>query len=235
MKTKSIKTWDEDERPREKLMQRGASVLTNAELLAILLQSGTQKMTAVDLARDICSRSGGRLDTLAQKSPEQLMSADGIGPAKAAIILAAFELARRFAAEIPEDDLTIRSSDTVVRMMGPLLRHLPHEECWILYLNRAHKLIGKEKVSIGGIGSTVIDIKIIVKKAVDRLASGLILVHNHPSGNARPSEQDCRQTESLRQAAAVFDIVLVDHLIIARKNFFSFSDEKTESFRTFKV
>lgn len=225
MKTKSIKTWDEDERPREKLMQHGAASLTNAELLAILLLSGTQKRTAVDLARDLFSSCGGRLDRMAQKAPSQLMASDGIGPAKAAIILAAFELARRLAAEVPDDDLTIRSSDTVARIMGPLLRHLPHEECWILYLNRAHRLLGKEKVSLGGIGSTVIDIKIIVKKAVDRLASGLILVHNHPSGNPLPSEQDRKQTESLRQAAAVFDISLVDHIIIARKKFYSFSDE----------
>ena len=226
MKTKSIKTWDEEERPREKLMQQGVDCLTNAELLAILLQSGTTKMTAVDLARELFAHSEGRLDILARKGPAQLMAMEGIGPAKAAIVQAAFELARRMDAEVPEDELTIRSSDTVARMMGPALRHLQHEECWILYLNRAHKLIGKEKISLGGIGSTVIDIKIIVKKAVDRLASGIILVHNHPSGNPLPSEQDRSQTDSLRKAAAVFDIALVDHVIIARKKFYSFSDER---------
>ena len=225
MNNKSIKTWDEEERPREKLMHQGAAALTNAELLAILLQSGTRDKSAVDLARELLASCGGRLDTLARREAGPMMGVEGIGPAKATTILAAFELARRLAAELPEEELTIRSADTVARMMAPFLRNLSHEECWVLYLNRGSKLIGKEKVSSGGLSSTVIDIKIIVKKAVERLASGLILVHNHPSGNPLPGEQDRTQTEALRKAAAVFDITLTDHVIIGRKKYYSFSDE----------
>lgn len=225
MKTHSIKTWNEEERPREKLMLRGAGALTDTELLAILLGSGTCRQTAVDLARDLLAQGGGRLDALSRMDARQLTKTDGIGPAKATSVLATFELARRLAAELPEDELTIRTSETVARMMAPHLRDLPHEECWALYLNRGRKLIGKEKVSVGGMGSTIMDIKIIVKKAVDRLASGLILVHNHPSGNPQPGEQDRKQTEALKQAAAVFDIELVDHVIIGKKKYFSFSDE----------
>lgn len=225
MKTHSIKTWNEEERPREKLMLRGAAALTDTELLAILLGSGTRRQTAVDLARDLLSLSDGRLDALSRLGSRQLTSTPGIGLAKATSILATFELARRLAAELPADELTIRTSETVARMMAPHLRNLPHEECWVLFLNRGRKLIAKEKVSLGGTGSTVIDIKIIVKKAVDRLASGLILIHNHPSGNPQPGEQDCRQTTALKQAAAVFDIELVDHVIIGKNKYYSFSDE----------
>jgi len=225
MEAKSIKTWNEEERPREKLMQQGAPSLTNTELLAILIGSGTRRRTAVDLAREVMGGCEGRLDVLSRQSAARLTSVEGIGAAKATAILATFELARRLAAELPEDQLTIQASGTVARMMAPRLQDLPHEECWVLYLNRGSRLLGKEKVSAGGMSSTVIDIKIIVKKAVDRLASGLILVHNHPSGNPLPGEQDRRQTEALRKAAAVFDIALVDHVIIGRKKYFSFSDE----------
>lgn len=225
MKTNSIKTWSEEERPREKLMLQGSSALTDTELLAILLGSGTHRQTAVDLARDLIAAAGGRLDALSRMEPRQLTATAGIGPAKATAILATFELARRLAAELPEDDLTIRTPETVARMMAPHLRNLPHEECWVIYLNRGRKFIGKEKVSLGGTGSTVIDIKIIVKKAVERLASGLVLIHNHPSGNPLPGDQDRRQTEALKQAAAVFDIELLDHVIIGKKKYYSFSDE----------
>lgn len=225
MKPQSIKTWNEEERPREKLMHQGAAALTNAELLAILIGSGTRSLTAVDLARELIAGCDGRLDALSRQGASRLMAVEGVGPAKATTILATFELARRLAAEIPQDELTIRTSETVARMMAPFLRDLPHEECWVLYLNRGSRLIGKEKVSSGGTGSTVIDIKIIVKKAVEHLASGLILVHNHPSGNPRPGEQDRLQTDALRKAAAVFDIALVDHVIIGKKKYFSFSDE----------
>ena len=223
MKPHSIKTWIEEERPREKLMHKGSPSLTNAELLAILLQSGTRKMSAVDLAREMLSSADGRLSRLAGLGFSQLTQMDGVGPAKAATIQAAFELARRLESEIPEDEFTLRKPETVARMMTPLLGQLPHEECWVIYLNGAGKFIGKEKVSQGGMSATVLDIRIVVKKAVERLASGIIIVHNHPSGNPVPGEQDRIQTEALRKAAAVFDITLVDHVIIGKKKFFSFS------------
>ena len=225
MKPKSIKTWNEEERPREKLMQQGRVSLTNSELVAILLRSGTQEGSAIDLAREVLAAGEGSLNRLSTLGTAQLTKIAGIGPAKAATIEAAFELARRLAAELPEDDVPVRTAETVALIMGPLLRDLQHEECWVLYLNRGNRLIGKERISSGGMSSTVIDLKIIVKKAVERLASGLILVHNHPSGNPRPGEQDRAQTEALKKAAAVFDITLIDHVIIGKKKYFSFSDE----------
>ncbi len=225
MKHCSIKTWDEEERPREKLMHKGPAALTNAELLAILLHSGNREKSAVDLARELLASCEGRLSLLAGRNIHQLRTLGGMGTAKAATVQAAFELARRLDAEIPADEFTIRRADTVARMMTPLIGSLPHEECWVLYLNRAGKYVGREQVSAGGQTSTVIDIKIIVKKAVERLASGIILVHNHPSGNPLPGEQDRTQTEALRQALAVFDIALIDHVVIGKKKYFSFSEE----------
>ena len=225
MKPHSIKTWDEEERPREKLMHKGTAALSNAELLAILLRSGNRDTSAVDLARELLAASEGKLSVLAGRNIHQLNKTSGVGTAKAASVVAAFELARRLEAEIPADEFTIRSADTVARMMTPLLGALPHEECWVLYLNRAQKYVGREKISTGGQASTVIDIKIIVKKAVERLASAVILVHNHPSGNPAPGESDRTQTDALRKALAVFDIGLLDHVIIGKKKYFSFSEE----------
>ena len=225
MKPHSIKTWDEEERPREKLMHKGTAALTNAELLAILLRSGNREMSAIDLARELLASCEGKLSVLAERNIHQMNKISGVGTAKAASVEAAFELARRLEAEIPADEFTIRRADTVARMMTPLLGTLPHEECWVLYLNRAQKYVGREKISTGGQTSTVIDIKIIVKKAVERLASAIILVHNHPSGNPLPGESDRTQTDALRKALAVFDIALLDHVIIGKKKYFSFSDE----------
>ena len=192
---KSIKTWNEEERPREKLMLHGAAALTNTELLAILLGSGTRRKSAVDLARELTTHCNGRLDALARHGAGEMMALDGIGPAKATTILACFELARRLAAEIPEEMCTIRNAATVARMMRPFLSDLPHEECWVLYLNRGGKLIGKERISVGGTGSTIMDIKIIVKKAVERLASGLILIHNHRLRHHAARPRDHRPAE----------------------------------------
>ena len=186
-------------------------------------------LAMIILCLALLAACGGRLDALSRMESRHLTETDGIGPAKATTILATFELARRLAAELPEDELTIRTPETVARMMLPHLQNLPHEECWVLYLNRGRRLIGKEKVSVGGLGSTIIDIKIIVKKAVDRLASGIILIHNHPSGNPHPGEQDVRQTDALKKAAAVFDIELLDHVIIGKKKYYSFSDELTST------
>ena len=225
MKPHSIKTWDEEERPREKLMHKGAAALSNAELLAILLHSGNREMSAVELARELLNSCEGRLSLLAGRNIHQMRTMGGIGTAKAASVQAAFELAHRLEAEIPADEFTIRSAETVARMMTPLLGPLPHEECWVLYLNRAGKYTGRERVSAGGLSSTVLDIKIIVKKAVERLASAIILVHNHPSGNPLPGGQDREQTEALKRALAVFDINLRDHVIIAKKKYYSFSEE----------
>lgn len=224
MKT-TIKSWGEDERPREKMISKGCSSLSNAELIAIVLQSGTRKKTAVDLARELLSKSQGRLKGLADMSFEQMQTISGIGCAKAVAVLALFELTRRIQSETEESQPLIREASAVAKIMGPVLMDLPHEECWVLYLNRGSRLISKERISIGGIDQTSIDIRIIAKKAIEKLSSGVILVHNHPSGNRFPGEADINQTIALRNALKVFDIALIDHVIIAGKKYYSFSDE----------
>ena len=221
----SIKTWSEDERPREKLNAMGAASLSNAELLAILLHSGSAGRTAVDLARELLSEASGKLKNLSEFPFEKLKSVHGIGDAKALSLMALFELARRIQSETPESQPVIRESATVAQIMGPLLQDLHHEECWAMYLNKANKLISKERVSSGGIDQTSVDIRIIAKRAVEKLSSSVILVHNHPSGNRFPGEADKIQTAALKKALNVFGISLIDHIIIAGKKYYSFSDE----------
>ncbi|MDD2594864.1 MAG: DNA repair protein RadC [Bacteroidales bacterium] len=223
--TNNIKTWQIEERPREKLIAKGKESLTNAELIAIILRSGNKEKTAVDLARELLELSDNKLMALSQFSVEKIKETQGIGDTKAITILAAFELGMRLCSEIPESIPLIHSSADAVQIISPYLRTLQHEECWVMFLNKANKLIGKEKISQGGISSTVIDIKIIVKKAVEKLASSIILVHNHPSGSPYPGEQDRKQTAALKEAASYFDISLLDHIIIAGNKFYSFSDE----------
>lgn len=224
MKT-SIKLWDEDERPREKLISKGCSSLSNAELLAIILRSGTPEKTALDMAREVLKLSSGKLKRLSEFSVEQYKSISGIGDAKAVSLMAIFELTRRMNSETEDNQPIIRESSTVMQIMGPILQNLPHEECWAIYLNRGNRLLSKERISIGGVDHTSIDIRIIVKKAVEKLASSVILVHNHPSGNRFPGEADKNQTAALKNALNVFDIALLDHIIVAGNKYFSFSDE----------
>ena len=224
MKT-SIKLWSEDERPREKLISKGCSSLSNAELLAIILRSGTPDKTALDMAREVLNLSSGKLKSLSKFTVEQYKSISGIGDAKAVALITIFELARRMNSETEENQPIIRESSTVMQIMGPILQNLPHEECWVIYLNRGNKLLSKERLSIGGIDHTSIDIRIIVKKAVEKLASSIILVHIHPSGNSFPGEADKSQTAALKSALNVFDIALLDHIIVAGSKYFSFSDE----------
>ena len=221
----SIKLWDEDERPREKLISKGCSSLSNAELLAIILRSGTPEKTALDMAREVLKLSSGKLKRLSEFSVEQYKSISGIGDAKAVSLMAIFELTRRMNSETEDNQPIIRESSTVMQIMGPILQNLPHEECWAIYLNRGNRLLSKERISIGGVDHTSIDIRIIVKKAVEKLASSVILVHNHPSGNRFPGEADRNQTAALKNALNVFDIALLDHIIVAGNKYFSFSDE----------
>lgn len=224
MKT-TIKSWTEEERPREKMISKGCSSLSNSELLAILLREGTHKTNAVELGRQLLSEAGGKLINLSQFSVERLTRVCGVGPAKAVAVAAAFELGRRLSCEMPESEPLIDRSRVVADIMSPHLCDLQHEECWALFLNAAHRLTSREKVSLGGTDKTILDIKIIVKKAVERLASAVILVHNHPSGSRHPSAADCKQTAALRKALEMFDIQLQDHIIIAGKKYFSFVDE----------
>lgn len=219
----------EDDRPREKMIRNSAAVLSNAELIAVLLRTGTGKMNALDVAREVLRAADGRLTELADMSVERLCHVDGIGPGKAVAVAAAFELGRRVAAEDGVEKMPQMDSPRKVYMvMIPLLRDIRHEECWVLFLNHANRLVGKEMISRGGMESTAIDKRIILRRALDRKASGVILVHNHPSGTPYPSVEDIRQTRELGKALASCDLRLVDHVIVSGRSFYSFSDELVE-------
>lgn len=219
----------EDDRPREKMVRSGAAVLSNAELIAVLLRTGTGKMNALEVAREVLRGADGRLAEVAGMSVERLCHVEGIGPGKAVAVAAAFELGRRAAAEDGVEKLPQMDSPRRVYMtMVPLLRDIRHEECWVLFLNHANRLIGKEMVSKGGMESTTVDKRVILRRALDRKASGVILVHNHPSGSPYPSVEDIRQTRELGKALASCDLHLVDHVIVSARSFYSFSDERVE-------
>ena len=210
-----MKELCEDDRPREKMVRSGAAVLSNAELLAV--------------SREILRQADGRLGEVAGMSIERLCHVDGIGPGKAVAVAAAFELGRRAAAETGVEKMPQMDSPRRVYMaMLPVMRDIGHEECWVLFLNHANRLIGKEMISKGGMDSTTVDKRVILRRALDRKASGVILVHNHPSGNPYPSVEDIRQTRDLGKALASCDLHLVDHVIIAGRSFYSFSDELVE-------
>jgi len=221
----SIKQWPEEERPREKLRAKGPNALSDAELIAIILGSGTKDETAVDVARNLISSNENSLRELSKLPIERLIERKGIGPSKAIAITAIFEIAKRFASIEIKSLTQIQSSAYAAKIISPILRDLSHEECWVMYLNRANKLISKERLSIGGVSATVVDVKIVLKNALEKLASSIILVHNHPSGNPKPGENDKVQTRLLKDAAALFDISLLDHLIIAGDEYFSFADD----------
>ena len=216
-----------DDRPREKMVEKGPAALSNAELLAIMIRTGTGKMNVVEVARALLHSAEGRLNTIADMSLDKLCSISGIGPGKAVTIAAAFELGRRSAAElIIAERISVSSPKVVFRMMLPLLRGLDHEECWVIFLNRANYVLGKERMSVGGLESTVVDVKSILRRALEKKASGVILVHNHPSGSAMPGQADIRQTGLLKKALQTCEIQLLDHVIVAEDSWYSFADEQ---------
>lgn len=220
----SIKEWNEQDRPREKLMSRGASALTDAELLAVLIGSGTVENSAVEIGRLLLESVGGNLVELGRKSLSDLQTFNGIGLARGVSIAAALELGRRRrAAELPTPDYISGSAD-IVTVFQPLLSDLPHEEVWVMLLSRSKRIIEKFRVSQGGIEGSVIDPRLVIRRALDRNASGIVLVHNHPSGNAYPSEQDILNTNKVQLAATYFDMRLLDHVIIADTDPFSFAE-----------
>jgi len=221
----TIKEWREDERPREKLITKGAGSLSDAELLAIIIASGTKEESAVDISGKLLQMAGENLREIQKLSIERLKEVKGIGIVKAVTLLSVFELFKRFMLTQRADKPKIQSSAYAASIISPILRDLNHEECWVMYLNRANNLIAKERLSIGGISATVVDVKIVIKNALDKYASSIILVHNHPSGNPSPGENDRVQTKILKEAALLFDISLLDHLIIAGDNYFSFADD----------
>lgn len=219
-----------DDRPREKMLDKGPSALSNAELLAIMIRTGTGKMNAVDVARTLLQKAGGRLNDVADMPMEKLCSVSGIGRSKAVAISAAFELGRRCALELAiKEKVALSSPKTVFRMMLPLLKGLDHEECWVIFLNRANYVLGKERMSVGGLESTVMDVKAILRRALERKATGVILVHNHPSGSAMPGQADIRQTGILKKALQTCEISLIDHVVIAEDSWYSFADEQLVS------
>ena len=221
----SIKNWTEDERPRERMQQKGAAALSDAELLAILIGSGTPKRSALDLARETLQLAGNNLLQLGRLSLEELQQTNGIGEARAITIAAAMELGRRRQiSEMPERPI-MKKSREVVPFIMPLLQDLNHEVCLVLYLNHASKLIRQEFISSGGLTGTVVDIRMILKNCLLYNASQLIIAHNHPSGNKRASEADKQITQKLNEAAKLMDILLLDHIIIAGNEYLSMSDE----------
>lgn len=224
-----IKELGMDDRPREKMAEKGLGALSNAELIATMVRTGSRKDNAVDISRMLLRSAGDSLVTLSGMSVKQMCRTAGIGPGKAASVVAAFELGRRCAVESSTiDKVSITDPAMIYRHMLHLMKGLAHEECWVIYLNRANYILGKERLSSGGTSSTVIDVKMIIKNAIEMLASGIILVHNHPSGNPQPGACDIKQTGILKKAAETFDISLLDHIIIADDRFYSFAEERVE-------
>ena len=220
-----IKHWAEEDRPREKLQLKGKKALSDSELIGILIGSGTTDLTAVDLAKQILADSNNDLNLLAKKSVADLMKFKGIGEAKAINIVSALELGRRRKEVGFPEASQIRESSDVFNYMHQHLKDLSHEEFWVLLLNRANRIIKAKSVSTGGISGTVADPKIIFKIALDHTASGIILVHNHPSGNLKPSEADKKLTKKIAASGSFLDIPVLDHIIYTDYGFFSFADE----------
>ena len=221
----SIKNWSQDDRPREKLLLKGRAALSDAELIAILIGSGNLEESAVDLSKRILAKANNNLNQLGKLSINQLTDFKGIGEAKAITIAAAMELGRRRRAEEAIKLNKITSSRDVFELMQPILGELPHEEFWILYLNNSNKITHKEQSSKGGITGTLVDVRLVIKKALEVGATGIILVHNHPSGTLIASEPDKMLTRKLKTGAESLDIKVIDHIIITEKDYFSFADE----------
>ena len=224
-KSFSIKNWSEDDQPREKLRDKGSRFLSDAELIAILIGSGTVQESAVDLSKRILSSVQHDLQGLGQLTIAQLMRFKGIGEAKAVKIRAAMELSRR-RREAPLKRLNkVNSSLSVFELMHPLLGHLAYEEFWVLYLNNSNKILAKTQLSKGGITSTIVDVRVVLKEALEHSATAIVLVHNHPSGGLNPSESDKKLTQKFKLAGKSLDIKVLDHIIVTEKTYFSFSDE----------
>ena len=221
----TITQWAEEDRPREKMMMHGASALSNAELLAILIGSGNAEESAVELMRKILNDYHNNLNELGKASIDELCRYKGIGSAKAISILAASELGKRRKEETIKERITILSSKDVYECFYPLMCDLPTEECWVLLLNQGSKIIDKTKISAGGLSATAVDVRCILREALLKRASAIVLCHNHPSGNIRPSKDDDLLTKHVAQASECVDIRLVDHIILTDGAFYSYADE----------
>ena len=221
----SIKYWSEDDKPREKLMLKGKAVLSDAELLAILIGSGSRNESAVELSQRILSNSNNNLNSLAKLTIKQLMEFKGIGEAKAITIIAALELGKRRREEELQELIQITTSKITFQIMQPVIGDLLHEEFWVLYLNNSCKVIYKSQLSKGGITGTIVDIRMVFKIALEQNATFVVLAHNHPSGDPNPSPEDFKITKKLQNAGEIVDVKVLDHVIVSDKSYYSFADD----------
>jgi DNA repair protein RadC len=222
----TIKQWAEDDRPREKLLLKGRQALSDAELIAILIATGTHESSAVDLAKQLLSLTANNLTDLGKLSVADLKGIKGIGEAKAISVIAALELGRRRKLEEAIQLSQLTTSKEIFDVMEPVVGDLPHEEFWVLTLNRSSKMTGRYKLSSGGVHSTIVDIRLLCRHAIQQLADSIVLVHNHPSGRKEPSDQDRVLTRKIKDALNYFDIGVNDHVIISNKEYFSFADNE---------
>jgi len=225
MEKLSIKSWALDDRPREKLVTKGKMVLSDAELMAILIGSGNRQESAVALSQRMLQSVEGNINELAKVSIEKLMTFKGIGEAKAINIIAALELGKRRQLENLLEKPKIGGSNDVFKLMHPIIGDLSHEEFWVLFLNNSNKVLAKLQVSKGGMTATVVDIRLLFKQALELFSVAIIVCHNHPSGNLKPCDADVQLAKKIKNAGNTLDIKLLDHLIIAEKAYFSFADE----------
>ncbi|MBO7418416.1 MAG: DNA repair protein RadC [Bacteroidaceae bacterium] len=225
MENLSINQWAMEDRPREKMMTKGVEALSDAELLAILIGSGSTGESAVSLMQRVLARCGNNLNTLAKWELQDYTSFKGLGPAKGIKVMAALELGKRRASQSPTDRPVIKESTDIYRIFHPLLCDLPHEEFWLLMMNQAAKVIGKVRISQGGIDQTAVDVRTIMREAILHQATQIALAHNHPSGNVMPSQADMFLTNNIRKASDIMNIRLTDHVIVTDGHYFSFHDQ----------
>ena len=225
MEKQSIKSWALDDRPREKLISKGKTALSNAELIAILIGSGNRNESAVGLSKRILQSVDNNINELAKLSAEQLMTFKGIGEAKAIAIITALELGKRRQLELALEKPKITSSKDVFSLMQPIIGDLAHEEFWVLFLNNSNKVLAKSQVSKGGLTATIVDVRLLFKRALELASVGMIVCHNHPSVKLQPSNSDIQLTKKIKEAGLTLDIKLLDHLIVTEKAYFSFADE----------
>jgi DNA repair protein RadC len=221
----SIKTWSVNDRPREKFIQKGSEALSDSELLAILIRSGTPDRSALVVAQEILSLANDNLSLLAKLQLKDLLTVKGIGHTKAITLMTALELGKRRRLSEAEARVDVSSSKDVYDLMKPLVEDLEVEQFWVLYLNNANKVLDKSRISQGGMTATIVDVRVILKKALKLNSTGIILCHNHPSGTLRASEADCKLTEKVKVSSKLMDIQLLDHIIVTDQSYFSFADE----------
>lgn len=221
----SIKSWDKSDRPREKFLDKGPAYLSDSELLALFLGTGSKNTSAIDLAKQILASVNNNIKDLKSLSAYHLQQIDGVGKSKAVNILALVEFCNRYNDALEDESPTVSSSHDVFRLIKTDISRLAHEEFWVLYLNNANKLLKKHCLSKGGISATLIDTRLLLKSAILCGATSLILIHNHPSGSVKPSHHDRQITVKIKEACEKLDLKVLDHLIVSEKMYFSFADE----------